>query len=147
MVSSSEDGTIKVWDVRSPSIPRNFKHEAPVNEVVIHPDQGELLSCDRDGNVRVWDIGEIRCTQQLTPENDVSLQSLSIAGDGSMLVAANKKGNCFVWTMPNHTDASNLKPVTKFKAHSNYITRIMLSFDVKYLGYLLCRTRLREYGL
>lgn len=134
MVTSSEDGTIKVWDVRSPSIPRNYKHNAPVNEVVIHPNQGELISCDRDGNIRIWDLGENQCTHQLTPEIDISLQSLSVAGDGSILVAANSKGNCFVWEMPNHTDASNLKPITKFKAHNDYITRILLSSDAKHLS-------------
>ena len=100
MVSSSEDGTIKVWDVRAPSVPRNYKHNAPVNEVVIHPNQGELISCDRDGNIRIWDLGENQCTHQLTPEDDTPLQSLSLASDGSMLVAANSKGNCYVWEMP-----------------------------------------------
>ena len=58
MVTSLEDGTVKVWDVRSPSVQRNYKHQCPVNEVVIHPNQGELISCDQDGNIRVWDLGE-----------------------------------------------------------------------------------------
>ncbi|AAS50357.1 AAL009Cp [Eremothecium gossypii ATCC 10895] len=134
MVSSSEDGTIKVWDVRSPSVQRNYKHDAPVNEVVIHPNQGELISCDQDGNIKIWDLGENQCTNQLALEDNTALQSLSIASDGSMLVAGNNKGNCYVWKMPNHTDTASLKPVTKFRSHSKYITRVLLSVDVKHLA-------------
>ncbi|CCE66040.1 hypothetical protein TPHA_0O00710 [Tetrapisispora phaffii CBS 4417] len=135
MVTSSEDNTIKLWDIRSPSSPRTYKHNCPVNEVIIHPNQGELISCDKDGNIRIWDLGENQCTHQLTPEdNDISIQSISLANDGSMLVAANNKGNCYVWDMPNKIDASNLKPITKFKAHDSYITKILLSSDVKYMA-------------
>ncbi|KAH3900446.1 TOR complex subunit LST8 SCDLUD_003428 [Saccharomycodes ludwigii] len=134
MVSSSEDGTIKVWDVRSPSVQRNFKHNSPVNEVVIHPNQGELLSCDRDGNIKVWDLGENKCSQEVTPEDDTPLQTLSIAGDGSLLVAGNNKGSCYVWKMPNCTDASVLTPLTKFRSHTKYITRVLISADSKHLA-------------
>ncbi|SCU90694.1 LAME_0E09670g1_1 [Lachancea meyersii CBS 8951] len=134
MVSSSEDGTIKVWDVRAPSVQRNYKHNAAVNEVQIHPNQGELISCDQDGNIRIWDLGENQCVHQLTPEDDTPLQSLSVASDGSMLVAGNNKGNCYVWQMPNQTDAANPKPLTKFRSHAKYITRVLLSSDVKHLA-------------
>ncbi|CAX40139.1 WD repeat-containing protein, putative [Candida dubliniensis CD36] len=134
MVTSSEDGTVKVWDVRSPSVQRNYKHQCPVNEVVIHPNQGELISCDQDGNIRVWDLGENSCTHHLIPEDDVPINSLSVASDGSMLVAGNNKGNCYVWKMQNQRDATVLTPVTKFRSHSKYITRVLLSTDMKHLA-------------
>lgn len=91
MVTSSEDCTVKVWDTRSGSIQRNYTHKAPVNDVVIHPNQGELISCDGAGTVRVWDLGESRCTHQLIPEEDVSVASVSVASDGSLLCAGNNK--------------------------------------------------------
>lgn len=41
-------------------------HEAaPVNDVVIHPNQGELISCDQAGSVKIWDLGENTCTHEL----------------------------------------------------------------------------------
>ncbi|EDK45021.1 TOR complex subunit lst8 [Lodderomyces elongisporus] len=134
MVTSSEDGTVKVWDVRAPSVQRNYKHNCPVNEVVIHPNQGELISCDQDGNIRVWDLGENQCTHHLIPEDDVPINSLSVASDGSMLVAGNNKGNCYVWKMQNQRDLTSLTPVTKFRSHSKYITRVLLSTDMKHLA-------------
>lgn len=94
MVTSSEDCTVKVWDTRTGSVQRNYVHTSPVNDVVIHPNQGELISCDRNGNVRIWDLGESRCTHQLIPEEGVSISSVSVASDGSMLCAGNNKVSC-----------------------------------------------------
>lgn len=89
MVTSSEDGTVKIWDIKSGSVQRNYNHGCPVNDVVIHPNQGELISCDRGGNVRIWDLGENKCSHQLIPEDDVSVSSVTVASDGSLLCAGN----------------------------------------------------------
>ncbi|KAL6940089.1 TOR complex subunit lst8 [Hanseniaspora vineae] len=135
MVSSSEDGTIKVWDVRAPSVQRNYKTGSPVNEVVIHPNQGELLSCDQDGKLKIWDLSGNKCSTTIVPEDvDTPLQSLSVASDGSMLIAGNNKGSCYVWELPNHTDATTLNPVTKFRSHTKYITKVLISQDSRHLA-------------
>ena len=89
MVTSSEDGTVKIWDTRTATVQRNYSHGSPVNDVVIHPNQGELISCDRGGNVRIWDLGENKCTHQLIPEEDVSVASVTVATDGTLLCAGN----------------------------------------------------------
>ncbi|KAK3065548.1 hypothetical protein LTS18_000025 [Coniosporium uncinatum] len=134
MVTSSEDHTVKIWDTRSGSVQRNYSHGAPVNDVVIHPNQGELISCDRAGNVRVWDLGENKCSHQLIPEDDVSVASVTVASDGSMLCAGNNRGNVYVWRMIQSRDVTSLVPVCKFVAHNTYITRVLLSPDVRHLA-------------
>lgn len=134
MASSSEDGTVKVWDLRTGHVQRSYKHGSPVNDVVIHPNQGELISCDDDGNVRIWDLSENTCTHQLMPENDVPVRSVSVASDGTMLVAGNNKGNCYVWRMSNTKDVTALHPVTKFRSHGKHITKVLLSPDGKHLA-------------
>ncbi|KAL1955982.1 hypothetical protein VTO42DRAFT_7882 [Malbranchea cinnamomea] len=134
MVTSSEDGTVKVWDTRTGSIQRNYSHKAPVNDVVIHPNQGELISCDRSGTVRVWDLGESRCTHQLIPEEDVSVASVSVASDGSLLCAGNNKGNVYIWRMIQQEDKTIIAPIATFQAHKDYLTRVLLSPDVKHLA-------------
>lgn len=156
MVTSSEDGTVKIWDTRSASVQRNYSHGSPVNDVVIHPNQGELISCDQAGNVRIWDLGENKCTHQLIPEDDIPVRSVTVATDGSMLVAGNNvvriypllldlhtpsltnispyQGNCYVWRMIQNRDVTQLVPVCKFQAHTKYITRVLLSPDVRHLA-------------
>lgn len=134
MVTSSEDGTVKIWETRSGSIQRSYNHGSPANDVVIHPNQGEIISCDRGGSVRIWDLAENNCSHQLIPEEDVSVSSVTVASDGTLLCAANNAGNVFVWALIQLNDRTQLQPVTEFSAHKEYITRILLSPDVKKLA-------------
>ena len=89
MVTSSEDGTVKIWDTRTGAIQRSYNHGSPVNDVVIHPNQAEIISCDRSGSIRLWDLTENICAHQLIPEEDVSVSGVTVAADGSLLCAAN----------------------------------------------------------
>jgi G protein beta subunit-like protein len=57
--------------------------------VVIHPNQGELISCDQAGSVKIWDLGENICTHELVPDEDVAIRTVTIASDGGTLVAGN----------------------------------------------------------
>ncbi|KAF7508274.1 hypothetical protein GJ744_009419 [Endocarpon pusillum] len=134
MVTSSEDCTVRVWDTRSGTQQRNYTHLNPVNDVVIHPNQGELISADRGGNIRVWDLGENRCTHQLIPEDDVAASSVSVASDGSLLAAGNNNGNVYIWRMYQNQDSTTLLPCRSFNAHRLYLTRLLISPDVKALA-------------
>ncbi|KAJ3088800.1 TOR complex subunit lst8, partial [Quaeritorhiza haematococci] len=134
IVTSSEDGTIKIWDIRAPTVQRDYELKTPVNDVIIHPNQGELVSCDQNGSIKIWDLGENQCTHELLPEEDTPARSVSMAADGSLLVAANNKGNFYVWKTKNKGDMTDLEAVTRVQAHSKYITKCLLSPDTKMLA-------------
>ena len=70
-------------------VQRNYHHDAAVNDAVIHPNQGELISCDQAGSVKIWDLGENVCTHELVPDEDVAIRTITIASDGGTLVAGN----------------------------------------------------------
>lgn len=102
LVTSSEDGFVKVWECKQGTVQRSYDHGIAVNDVVIHPNQGEVIACDRGGSVRLWDLGENKCTQQLIPEDEVSVSSVSVATDGSLLCAGTNSvsyvGHLSNWT-------------------------------------------------
>lgn len=50
--AASEDGTIKIWDLRAPGCQRSYDAGAPINSVVLHPNQAELISGDQDGKIK-----------------------------------------------------------------------------------------------
>lgn len=50
---------------RTAQTQRIYLHDCPVNDVVIHPNQGELISCDQSGSVKIWDLAENTCTHEL----------------------------------------------------------------------------------
>ncbi|KAH8821162.1 quinon protein alcohol dehydrogenase-like superfamily [Xylogone sp. PMI_703] len=134
MVTSSEDGTVKIWETRGGTVQRSYSHGCPVNDVVIHPNQGEIISCDRGGSVRIWDLAENSCSHQLIPEEDVPVASVTVASDGTTLCAGNNAGNVFVWHLEQYREKTQLIAITHFRAHAQYITRVLLSPDVKHLA-------------
>ena len=97
MVTSSEDGTVKIWDIRDGKVQRNYEHGSPVNDVVIHPNQGELIACDRSGSIRIWDLGKNCCAHELQPNAGSSVQSVTVATDGTLMAAGdNSVGNSLI---------------------------------------------------
>ena len=53
LFSGSEDGTIKVWDLRNPHYSRSFDSGSAVNSVCLRVDRDELISGDQNGYVKV----------------------------------------------------------------------------------------------
>lgn len=132
MYTASEDNTIKIWDLRAPGCQRNYECNAPVNTVVLHPNQAELISGDQNGNIRVWDLTANACSRELIPEGETAIRSINVASDGSKIVAANNLGRCFVWGLAP-TDTSRFDPLQKLDAHKTYILKCLFSPDSKSL--------------
>ena len=66
MYSGSEDGTVRIWDLRAPGCQREYQSRAAVNTVVLHPNQGELISgvrrCHRPGyESMAWGCASALC--------------------------------------------------------------------------------------
>jgi len=133
MFTASEDHTIKLWDLRAPGCQRNFECTGPVNTVISHPNQSELISGDQNGNIRVWDLNANACSRELVPDGETAIRSLTIASDGSKVVAANNSGKCFVWKLADK-DTSKFDPLQKIEAHKTYILKCLFSPDAKYLA-------------
>lgn len=117
MWSSSEDGTIKIWDLRTPSFQRNYECGAPVTSVALHPNQGELVSGDQAGNIRVWDLTANKCCNEFAPEADTPISSVSVAADASLCVAANYNGSCYFWAPRSSEEYTPVKKLQAHKAH------------------------------
>lgn len=132
MYSCSDDGTVKIWDLRAPGCQRNYDcGGVPLNSVVLHPNQAELLVADQNGCMRVFDLKANACSAKLTPDGECALRSLAVVGDASAVVAANNVGKCFVYA-PHAADQYSLK--SSFQAHDGYILKCKISANGKLLA-------------
>lgn len=161
--SASEDGTARVWDVRTvtttttDTLPqpltiksqREFASKYPICDAALHPDQSELATVDERGVLRVWALVGKECLFESVPEADaplpVALQSVAYSPDGASLACCNATGMVYIYsridTIDNGIDGDDQSPAlhtyrlaASFKAHSHYITRISFTPD----GQSLC---------
>jgi len=148
-VTGCEDGAMRIWDTRTPVAQRTYDHKAAVNDIAIHPNQGEIISCDQSGAIKIWDLAADSCTHELFPEDDVPQRSVSIASDNSCLVAGNNSGNVFLWNISTsgvggYTD---LQAEATFAAHKRYCLKVLLSPDVRLLATCSADTTIKIWSL
>ena len=120
MYSSSEDASIKVWDIRVPQHQRDYQSKAAVSCVVLHPNQGELISGDEEGVIRVWDLTANACVMEWVPEGRCAIRSLTVGSDASVLVAVNNRGMVYSWKLnTQHAHTTVASPPQQSNTHVN----------------------------
>ena len=92
MYTGGEDCTAKIWDLkmRNLSCQREYRANAIVNCVCLHPNQQELIIGDQSGIIHIWNLQNNQ-SEQLIPEANISIQSLAIDPQGLYLAAINNK--------------------------------------------------------
>ena len=66
----------------------------------------------------MWDLTANACSCELVPEVGTAVRSLTVALDGSMIVAGNNAGTCYVWRMMRGAAlTTHFEPLHKLRAH------------------------------
>jgi len=121
---------------------RIFQVTGAVNCVALHPNQGELLVGDQSGVIHIWDLRTDH-NEQLIPEQDASIQHISIDPGANFMAAINNKGNCYVWSLSGSSKLvdgedgvgpTQLKPRSRLMAHKRYGLKCKFSPDAKFLA-------------
>ena len=56
VISGSDDGTVKVWDINGGNAVRNLAHGAPVTSVAIRPDGAVAVSGSANNTIKLWTL-------------------------------------------------------------------------------------------
>ena len=98
-----------------------------MNSVAIANSNRDLIVADESGIIKIWDInkGEVRTEYISNPEEEGgAFRSIAISDSEGFLVGAKSSGVCYVFDYGHEKD---LKLLTSFTAHNNYITKCVLS--------------------
>lgn len=112
LASSSNDHTIKIWDLQSGFCKSTIMSGSNANSLAFI-DGDTLCSGHRDGHLRLWDIRSAKCTSQTFAHLDVS--SVSVSRNRNFILTSGKDN------VHNLFDPRTMEVCGKFKAMGNRV--------------------------
>ena len=58
LLSSSTDGTLRIWESSTLTCQREIVNRASINRAILHPSEIEVITADEAGLVKVWDLNK-----------------------------------------------------------------------------------------
>lgn len=122
-----EDGYLRLFDLRTRTAVKSFKHDKPINCTALHPNEGSIVTGDDVGMVKWWDLSNGK--EMMKIEVDNSVRSITMSSTLQRMAIADNEGllSCY----GEHMSKTNQKLI---RAHQDYILKVQLSPNNKYLA-------------
>lgn len=130
-ISAGEDCSARVNDIRTGKAVKEFYHHNYVNSVAVGNNNKDLICADENGTIKVWDLikGQQRCEYNSYPDEEgMAFRSITLSDSDGFLVGAKSSGMCCVF---DYTPGKELKLLSSYEAHKQYITKCVLSPENK----------------
>ena len=100
LATASDDHTVKVWDAATGKEKFTLAgHASEVIAVLFSPTTNTLVSGDRQGILKLWDLSSRRVLKSVAAHHD-RIQSLAWSAGGHFLASTADDSRILVWEMP-----------------------------------------------
>lgn len=130
-ISSGEDSSVRINDIRAGKGVMAFYHNNFVNSVEIANGNKDIIAADENGCIRIWDKVKSEMRHEYKSnlnEEGLAFRSIALAEKDGFLVGAKTNGNCVVFNYNSKESPNNMLSVLNtFAAHNSYITKCVLN--------------------
>lgn len=123
MVSSSEDGTVKVWDYETGDYEKTLKgHTDSVQDIAFDHTGKFLVSCSADMSIKLWDFSTYECLKTLHG-HDHNVSSVTFMPTGDFLLSSSRDKSIKMW------EVATGYCVRTFTGHREWVRMVRVSAD------------------
>jgi platelet-activating factor acetylhydrolase IB subunit alpha len=127
VASSSEDGTIKIWDFESGKLEKTLKgHTETVNCTAFNKKGTILASCSADITIKIWSCDTFECTKTLNGHNH-NVSSVCFLGEDKIISASRDK-TLKIWEISTGYCQKTLS------AHSEWVRVVSVNYTNDLIG-------------
>ena len=113
-ISTSQDKTLKVWDLKNESELYTLKgHSSAVNAVAVTPDGLYAVSASSDHSLKLWDLNKGVEQRTFTGHSD-KVNAVTVIPNGSYVVSASNDKTLKVWDLNTGIELCTLNGHTGF---------------------------------
>jgi WD40 repeat protein len=115
LVSSGDDGAVRVWDTRTGDCLAVLEgHTAAVYGVALSDDMQMIASASFDGTVRLWKALTGECLAVLDGHSD-AVYDVVISVDGRTVASGSLDGTVKLWDTTSHALLQTLRPDRRYE--------------------------------
>ncbi len=125
IVSSSWDGTIKLWSIATGECIKTFEgYTDAVTSVAFSPDGKHIVSGSYDKTIKLWSIATGECIKTFEGHTWV-VTSVAFSPDGKDIVSSSLDGTIKLWSIATG------ECIKTFEGHTNVVTSVAFSRNGK----------------
>ncbi|CAM5106621.1 unnamed protein product [Natator depressus] len=94
--TGSDDGTVKLWDIRKKAAVQTFQNTYQVLAVTFNDTSDQIISGGIDNDIKVWDLRQNKLTYTMRGHAD-SVTGVSLSSEGSYLLSNAMDNTVRIW--------------------------------------------------
>ena len=104
IMATSDDNTVRVWDVANKKVYRKFNHPDKVHQAIFSPDERLVLSGCYDGTARLWNLETGEEVGRLEGHTDRIEYGIAFSTKGDLIATGSYDKTVKIWKVPPNVD-------------------------------------------